>query len=255
MRAATVARINVTPLKSAALHHPERVRVEPWGVAGNRAFYLVRDDGRLWNGTKQGSLVRIRADLDGDRLAIAFPDGTRVEATADPCGEAIVTDFYGRPVAGHVVPGPWDAPLAALADGTPLRVVAPDAPGGANDVRPLTLASSASVAAIAEAGGATDALDARRFRMTFDLTGCAAFEEDSWSERVVGLGAATVRVLGAVPRCVVTTLDPTTGERDFPTLSAIKRVRGVVDGDLPFGVYAEILEPGEVAVGDAVVPR
>jgi uncharacterized protein YcbX len=91
--------------------------------------------------------------------------------------------------------------------------------------------------------------------MTFDLDGCAAYEEDTWANRVVGLGGATVRVLGAVPRCVVTTLDPTTGERDFPTLLAIKRSRGVVDGDLPFGVYAEILEPGAVAVGDAVEPR
>ena len=255
MRAATVARINVTPLKSAALHHPDRVRVEPWGVVGNRAFFLVHDDGRLWNGSKQGSLVRLRADLEGDRLAIAFPDGTRVDGPVAPSGTALRTDFYGRPVDGHVVPGPWDAPLAAFADGTPLRLVAPDAPGGANDVEPLTLASSASVAAIAEAGGATDALDARRFRMTFDLDGCAAYEEDTWAGRVVGLGGATVRILGAVPRCVVTTLDPTTGDRDFPTLSAIKRSRGVVDGDLPFGVYAEIVEPGEVAVGDPVVPR
>lgn len=254
MPAATVARINVTPLKSAALHHPDRVRVEPWGVAGNRRFFLVREDGRLWNGTKQGVLVRLRAELEDDRLAIAFPDGTRVEAVAEPSGDALVTDFYGRPVPGRAVPGPWDAPLAAFA-GTPLRLVAPDAPGGANDVRPLTLASSASVAAIAEAGGATDALDARRFRMTFDLDGCAAYEEDTWADRVVRLGGATVRILGAVPRCVVTTLDPATGERDFPTLSAIKRSRGVVDGDLLFGVYAEILEPGEVAVGDPVDPR
>lgn len=233
MPAATVARINVTPLKSAALHHPDRVRVEPWGVAGNRRFFLVREDGRLWNGTKQGVLVRLRAELEDERLAIAFPDGTRVEAVAEPSGDALVTDFYGRPVPGRAVPGPWDAPLAAFA-GTPLRLVAPDAPGGANDVRPL---------------------DARRFRMTFDLDGCAAYEEDTWADRVVRLGGATVRILGAVPRCVVTTLDPATGERDFPTLSAIKRSRGVVDGDLLFGVYAEILEPGEVAVGDPVDPR
>lgn len=255
MRAATVARINVTPLKSAALLHPDRVRVEPWGVVGNRAFFLVHEDGRLWNGSKQGSLVQLRADLAGDRLALAFPDGTRVDGLVAPTGSAVVTDFYGRPVPGRVVPGPWDTPLAAFGGGTPLRLVAPDAPGGANDVEPLTMASSASVAAIAEAGAATDALDARRFRMTFDLEGCGAYEEDTWAGRVVGLGGAMVRVLGAVPRCVVTTLDPTTGERDFPTLAAIKRSRGVIDGDLPFGVYAEILEPGDVAVGDAVEPR
>ena len=54
-----------------------------------------------------------------------------------------------------------------------------------------------------------------------------------------------------VPRCVVTTQDPGTGERDFPTLVAIKRARAIPDGaKLPFGVYARVLEPGTVRVGD-----
>ncbi len=60
---------------------------------------------------------------------------------------------------------------------------------------------------------------------------------------------------GAVPRCVITTLDPATGHRDFPTLHVIRRYRGVsADGDLPFGVYADVLEPGTVRVGDPVRP-
>jgi uncharacterized protein YcbX len=51
----------------------------------------------------------------------------------------------------------------------------------------------------------------------------------------------------------VTTLDPATGIRDFPTLHVIKGYRGVTrKGNVHFGVYAEVLEPGTVRVGDAL---
>ena len=35
----TVARISIAPVKSLALQHPDRVRLETWGVPENRRFY------------------------------------------------------------------------------------------------------------------------------------------------------------------------------------------------------------------------
>jgi uncharacterized protein YcbX len=53
----------------------------------------------------------------------------------------------------------------------------------------------------------------------------------------------------------VTTLDPDTGLRDVPTLKVIKNYRGInAEQQLQFGVYAEVVEPGEVSVGDPVEP-
>jgi hypothetical protein len=71
----------------------------------------------------------------------------------------------------------------------------------------------------------------------------------------VRIGEAVVRVGSQVPRCVITTLDPDTGERDFPTLSVIKRYRGLTDdGELPFGMYADVVRPGAVRTGDPIEP-
>ena len=42
----SVVRINVTPVKSMALTHPEEVALSSVGVAENRLFYLVDDQGR-----------------------------------------------------------------------------------------------------------------------------------------------------------------------------------------------------------------
>jgi hypothetical protein len=70
----------------------------------------------------------------------------------------------------------------------------------------------------------------------------------------VRIGESVLRVADQVPRCVVTTLDPATGIRDFPTLHVIKAYRGVTrKGNVHFGVYADVLEPGTVRVGDALV--
>ncbi|MEX2420275.1 MAG: hypothetical protein WD670_00500, partial [Actinomycetota bacterium] len=60
----TVARFNVTPVKATALHHPERLRFERFGVPGNREFFLVDEDGGKVAGTKLGTLQQIRSDFD-----------------------------------------------------------------------------------------------------------------------------------------------------------------------------------------------
>jgi uncharacterized protein YcbX len=252
----TVARLNVAPVKSTALHHPSEIRLEPYGAAGNRDLYVIDEDGRLLGGSRFGPLVQIRADHDPrtERLTLAFPDGTVVEGVAANLGRAITTDFYGRPVAAHVVEGPWGRPLSALA-GRTVRLARVDRPGDGNDIEPVTIVSLASVDEVSRQGGHTGRLDPARFRMLLEVDGLAVHEEDSWAGRRVRIGDAVVRVGAPVPRCVVTTQDPTTGLRDFPTLSVIKRYRGVTgDHDLVFGMYGTVEEPGVVRVGDAVEP-
>jgi uncharacterized protein YcbX len=70
----------------------------------------------------------------------------------------------------------------------------------------------------------------------------------------VRIGETVVRVTVPVARCVITTQDPTTGHPDFPTLKAITAYRGLRDGrKVDFGVYADVVKPGRVAVGDEVV--
>jgi uncharacterized protein YcbX len=116
--------------------------------------------------------------------------------------------------------------------------------------------SLASVEELARRGDAGGPLDPARFRMTIEIDGLGPHEEDSWGGRRVRVGEAVLIVGEPVPRCVVTTHDPSTGERDFPTLSVIKRYRGALeDGTLPFGVYASVEEPGEVHLGASVETR
>lgn len=254
----TVGRVSIAPVKSLALEHPSEVTLERWGAVGNRGFFLVGDDDRLVSGAKIGQLVQVRAhhDRPSETLTLTFPDGRVVQGPSSELGEPVKTDFYGDHVAAsHAVEGPFSDALSAFA-GRSLRLVRPDEPGAANDIWPASMLSTASVGELAARSGSDVPRDARRFRLLFEVEGCELpHEEDTWVGRRVRVGAAVLRVPGPIPRCVVTTQDPSTGLKDFPTLRAIKEYRGTRKGDqIDFGVYGEIVEPGVVRVGDAVEP-
>ena len=252
-----VARFNVTPVKSTALHHPDQIRLDERGAVGDRHFFFVDAFGKRFSGATKSPILPIRATYDesADALELRLPDGVVVAGPARPDGEALEVDFYGRPVAAHVVHGGFSEALSAYA-GHEIRLARPDRAGDAIDVNPVTLVSLESVAELARRGAHDDTLDPGRFRMTIEIEGVSApHEEDAWAGRHVRVGGAVIRVGDPVPRCVVTTLNPDTGLRDFPTLRVIRDYRGTnEEQQLEFGVYADVVEPGQVRVGDPVEP-
>src|SRR5205814_1223045 len=78
--AGRVVRISVAPVKSLGLVHPREVELSNRGVVGNRRFWLVDADRRLYNNKRNGPLVRIRPEWDEEtrELGLTFADGTRV---------------------------------------------------------------------------------------------------------------------------------------------------------------------------------
>ncbi len=251
-----VSLLSYTPVKGLALVHPDKLYVDVHGVADNRRFYLIREDGRRYEITRDGrtALVVPAYDSEDETLSLHFPDGAVVEGRVELDRE-VVTDFYGRPVSGRVVRGPW---AEALSDfiGKPLRIVKADKPAGGvdRDNGPVSLVSEASVSELARQAG-LDNVDGRRFRMLIAVSGCEPHEEDGWVGREVRIGEVVVRVLEQVARCAATTYSPATGTRDMDTLRIIKSYRGARAGKhLDFGIYGEVAQPGRVTVGDSVDP-
>ena len=251
----SLQRINVTPLKGTALQHPGEVEITPQGIPGDRRFYLIDEWGGIVSGSKCGQLVTIVPTYDRgtERLSLRFPDGSQMAGTIDRFGEAVVSDFYGRPVAARAVEGPWNEVLSGFV-GKPLRLMRCDADADGFDVEPLTVISSASVRDLAERGRHDGPLDSRRFRINLELEGCEPYEEDGWDGATVGIGDVQVRIHGAIPRCVVTQQDPDRGTKDWNTLTQIAKYRPRIagDGGLPFGMYATVVRPGVAHLGDAV---
>jgi uncharacterized protein YcbX len=250
----TVTRISITPVKSMRLHHPERARLETFGVLENRRFYVADPIGRLWNNKRFGPLQLIRAEWDPatERLSLLFPDGTVLEGDATSVDGPVETDFWGRKGTGRTVAGPFSDALSDYV-GIPVVLVRADAPGMASDSAPVSLYSVASAEEIDRQARHAVPHDRRRWRMLLEVDGCAPHEEDQWIGCRVQLGQTVIRVISPVGRCVITTQDPETGLPDFDTLRTIKEYRGVRgEKSLDFGVYADVETPGDVAVGDRV---
>jgi uncharacterized protein YcbX len=242
-------------VKSLRLVSVDAVQLDTTGIRGDRRFYLVDDEGGLVNAKRVPALLSVRAAADNGRLRLTLPDDTTVEADVQ-LAERIETIFYGRPVVGRVVEGPWSGALSELA-GRTITVARTEREGDGVDRgrrAGATLVSTGSLEALRATVGAEAPVDGRRFRMTVGIDGVEPHAEDEWIGHRVRVGGALVAVRAHVGRCAVTTLDPDRGVRDLDTLGAIAAYRGDVETrePLPFGVWCEVVEPGRVAVGDPV---
>jgi uncharacterized protein YcbX len=249
-----VARISCTAVRTFRLDHPDEVVLGPEGFEGNRRFLLVNGDGERLRSSATSWPIVLRAELDprAGTLRVVFPGGVVHEASARGSGERLWPQVGDERVAATVVPGPWEPGLADLA-GHPVRIARLERPLDAFGLHhAVTLVSEGSLRALSELAGGP--VDARRFRMLFELSGCDAHEEDGWNGRQLRVGGAILRVGGPVARCAFTTRHPETGARDLDTLRLIASYRGRRDGDgaILFGVYADVEQPGVVRVGDAV---
>lgn len=254
---AVVSRISIAPIKALGLTHPESVELTPGGVRGDRRFWLVDEDGRLYNNKRDGPLVLIRPAWDEEtrELTLTFPDGA-VVAGAVELGRPVEIELYGRPHPSRAVVGPWQDAISAYA-GTPLRLLWSEAQatdrGATGGV--VSLVSRGSLERLREEAGADRPVDGRRFRMLLELDGVPPHGEDDWIGRRVRVGSAEIVVNGDVGRCVVTSHDPDTGVTDLDTLGTLARYRpeGRLE-PLPLGVFGAVVSPGTVRVGDAVTP-
>lgn len=242
---ASVERINVTPVKGLALSNPAAIELTRAGAKDDRRFLLVSEDGRLVNGKRIGGglgLARAEWDAADGVLALTLPDGSVVRDEIRR-GDPTVTDVYDRLVSGTVVTGPFAEALSDLA-GMRVRLIECQEGSWATDSRPATIVSRASLDAF---GG-----DGRRFRMLFEVDEVEAFAEDAWRGLQLRVGEATLHVEGPTPRCALPSYDPDTAERDRDVLRELLAARGPIDGQPCLGVFAEVLEPGVVRVGDTI---
>ncbi len=250
----TVTAIGMTPVKGLQLQRRTEVTLTETGVADDRRFFVIDARDRMVNNKRIGRLMAVAADYDPSdtRLTLRFPDGSTVTGETDR-GEPIDARFFSLRPDTVLVAGPFAEALSDYA-GEPLRLARIDPRRGGVDRGPaagVSLISEASVERIA--GLAGQSVDSRRFRMTFEVSGLEAHEEDALIGSQARIGEALVAFAGNIGRCLVTGLSPETGTPDMPTLDLLDYRKGVDTTEpLPFGVYGRVLEPGTVRLGDAL---
>ena len=251
MPLATVARFNVTPVKSTTLHHPDSIDLRRDGAVGDRRFLFARSDGTRLHGISKAPLMPIVStwSVVDERLTMRLPDGSSAEGSALPVGERVDIKLFDRTVPARTIDPVFTEALRRVVDDGTLSVFRVDEPEFAGGEHHASIISLASVADVGSRGGDVR-LDPRRFRMLIELDGVEAYGEDGWRGRRLRVGGAVLRLGQRIHRCVMTNLAPDTGENDFDTLSALAQHRKVGTA-LLLGVYGDVEQPGRIGVGDA----
>jgi uncharacterized protein YcbX len=219
-----VAAIWRYPVKSMGAESLSDVSVSWNGLEGDRRWAFIRPDavrsGFPW------MTIRERNDMWHYQPSFVEPD--------EPNRSAIIVrtpDGTEFDVA--------DPRLAAELGAEP-RVLKQDR--GIFDTMPVSLITTQTITDLGKEVGTE--LNPLRFRPNLLIDGA---DEDALVGSVVQIGAALIRVDGKDKRCVMINVDPETTARHTAVLRAVAQERGMC-----LGVYASVVRPGRINVGDLV---
>jgi uncharacterized protein YcbX len=184
-------------------------------------------------GAKSFDLMAIRAKVDEDAglLTLTHPRCQPITVNPDLPEDAARLVAWVTPLANP------DRALPAFVTRAPRGMTDSDFPS-------VAILNAASLRALSQQVGQPPAQE--RFRGNIWLEGLAPWEEFDLVGRDLRLGGSTFSVRERITRCKATTVNPDTGASDADTLAALSA--GWQHQD--FGVYAEVIGSGPVAVGD-----
>ncbi|MBR0754896.1 MOSC domain-containing protein [Bradyrhizobium jicamae] len=87
-----------------------------------------------------------------------------------------------------------------------------------------------------------------RFRANLYVEGWPAWHEFDLLDQTISIGSARATIVKRITRCAAVNVDPDTGARDLSIPHALMQRLGHNE----CGVYAEIIDDGSVALGDAI---
>jgi uncharacterized protein YcbX len=179
------------------------------------------------------TLMAITAKLDEltQHITLCHPDRPDLTFHPDDAPEALVA---------------WCAPLVPNGRAQPSNIMRLDAHGYPDSAYPsISLANTASHNQVEQHLGCE--LSIHRWRSNIWVDATAPWAEFGWVGKDVAIGQAVLRIKEPATRCIATTANPETGQRDADTLGALKHF-----GHQEFSVLAEVIQDGTIAIGDSM---
>lgn len=233
------------PIKSHGREQLSNVTLIPGqAMPGDRVWAVAHEaskaDGSEWVScanfsrvAKAPELMAMTAQLNGDQVTLMHPK--RPDLTFAPDTQAHLFLDWVKPLM----------PENRAASARILRV-----PGRGmtdSDFPSVTLCNTASHRAVETQMGQD--LSISRWRGNLWFEGLPEWVEFDWMDRDVQIGDVILRVRERTERCAATTTNPETGARDADTLAALQTW-----GHKDFSVRAEVIQGGDIRIGDEVQP-
>lgn len=221
----SVVQLRRYPVKAMAGERLREVEIDARGLAGDRGFAVVTEDGRFAAGKDTRRFRR----MDGvfEYAARTLPD--RIEVS-------------GRGGVWRVGEPALDTALTALVQ-APVRVL-PENGVSHFDDSPVSLIGTATLEWVRRELRMDG--DFRRLRANLLLETEEPFVEESWLGRSLRIGAVELRVTKPVTRCRVVNMAQD-GVAEHQRL-----LKALAPRDRKIAMYAEVVTPGVVREGDVV---
>lgn len=224
----TIKRLWRYPVKSLLGQSCTELSIDNRGVVGDRWYAISNSKGKFGSGKntrrfrKIEGLFSFRAEYEDGNLLIIFPDG-RTLAGDDPNLNRELSAVLGQPVS-----------LVAEKEVSHF------------DADSLHLVTTASLNWL-KSLLPNSAIDERRFRpnLLIDLPGEELIEHHWLGQKMAVGRELEIEITGLTERCIMTTLAQEELECDRNILQTINKQSGH-----NFGVYAKIIQPGVVRIGD-----
>jgi len=261
----SLSQLAIYPIKSAAQVSLNQAQISPFGLAMDRRWMLINEQGIMLTQRKFARMCLIQCHLEADSLIVNAPDmpvlniatdnsAKRIKATvwadncnALDCGDEAAnwfSDFLKTPARLVFFPADEirqvDLNFAKAGNITAF-----------SDGFPYLLISQASLDDLN--GRLSQPVTMKRFRPNLVVEGTSAFAEDNWKK--IRIGNIIFNLVKPCSRCVIPSINPETAEKTpqvVKTLSGYRMQNNkiffgqnlIADGigELTVGMEVEILE-------------
>lgn len=265
-----ISRLFRYPVKGVAAVPVESLELDEVGPVDDRRWMVATPDGDRFISQRDHprlALVRAAPGRDGG-VTLQAPGAGTVDVPEPPddaprldvpiWGDRVEAAVASEEAARWLSEALGESVVLVRIPDTTVRSVDPewtvdgfhDRVGFADD-EPIHLIGEASVRDLdAQVPPGGPSIGVERFRPNVVIDGAEPWEEDRW--RRVRMGDVELAVVRPRARCVVTTVDPATGEKGPEPLATLNRVRRA-DGHVWVGQTAVHRSTGTLRVGDEVV--
>jgi uncharacterized protein YcbX len=254
--------IYIYPIKSLGGIRLEEAVLEERGLKFDRRWMLVDKEGMFLTQRNHPQMALLQTNLTKDSLLVCHKNKPEIsieipfEATSK---DVIPVTIWDDQVMGQIVDyrlNDWFSEQLGLSC---ILVIMPD-----STERKLPAKYAVNNESVSFADGmpylvigqsSLDELNSRleipvpmdRFRPNFVFSGGNAFEEDEWDK--VKIGNSLFKITKPCARCVMTTIDQTSGKKSKEPLKTLSAYRNV-NGKVMFGQNMLLLEGGKIRIGD-----
>ena len=224
---AKVVALQRFPVKGTGAEPCTEVEVDARGVVGDRGFAIYDAAGKMASGKhsrrfrRMDPVFELESRLVDGTALLRLPDGATVVAGSPEADEQLSRVF-------------GEAVVVRAEDATPHF-----------DAGSVSVVGTATLAELGRHEGDGRPLDLRHLRANLVLTTAEPYAEDAWVGRELTVGGVALRVVAPIERCRMV------GVAQVGRPARPGMLRTVSEQhDLCAGVYADVLRPGRVAVGD-----